>query len=153
MGMAFDHSQYLTNIRMALGEASETIKHAAPFTDREFMRSLVDPGFWGSIRYLEADLYFEGGVTVIQDVTWKWQAKGLGDTAWVDMHEAVMEQWTGQTDTGLRVGLDASDLSAMADSVPLEVRLLVSAQVEAEITVRIGGVNVIPAIRVFGESL
>jgi len=152
MGTSFDHSQYLTNIRMALGESSETIKHTAPFVNREFMRSLVDPGFSGIIRYLEADLYFEGGVTVIQDVTWKWQARGLGGTSWVDMHVAVTEQWTGQTDTGLRVGLDALELSAEADSVPLEVRLLVSAPVEAEITVRIGGVNVIPAVRVFGES-
>ena len=152
MGIAFDHAQYLTNIRMALGEASETVKHAAPFTDREFMRSLVDPGFSGSIRHLEADLYFEGGVTVIQDVTWKWQARGLGGISWVDMHEAVTQQWTGQTDTGLRVGLDALELLAEADSVPLEIRLLVSAQIQAEITVRIGGLSIIPAVRVFGES-
>ena len=153
MGIAFDHSQYMTDMRMALGEASESITHTAPFTDREFMRTLLDPGFSGSIRYLEAELYFEGGVTVIQNVTWKWQARELGGATWVDLHTAVTEQWTGATDTGVRVGLEASALTADADAVPLEVRLLVSAPTAADVTVRIGGTNAVPAARVFGESV
>jgi len=153
MGISFDHSQYITDIRMALGEAGETIKHSAPFTDMEYMRSLVDTGFSGNISYLEADLYFEGGVTVIQDVTWIWQARALGGAAWVDLHTAVTEQWTGQIDTGLRVGLETSALTPDADAVPLEVRLLVSAPVAADVTVRIGGANIVPAVRVFGESI
>jgi hypothetical protein len=153
MGIAFDHSQYMTDIRMALGEDSESITHAAPFTEREFLRSLVDPGFSGSIRFLEADLYFEGGVSVIQNVTWKWQARELGGTTWVDLHAAVNEQWTGGTSTGLRVGIEALSLTSDADAVPLEMRLLVSAAIAADISVRIGGASPIPAVRVFGESV
>ena len=153
MGIPFDHSQYMTDMRMALGEASESITHTAPFTDREFMRTLLDPGFSGSIRYLEAELYFEGGVTVIQTVTWKWQIRELGGSTWVDMHTAVTEQWQGGTDTGIRVGLEPAALTVDADTVPLEVRLLVTASTAATVTVRMGGTNSIPAMRVFGESV
>jgi len=153
MGIGFDHSQYMTDIRMALGEASESITYAAPFTEKEFLRSLVDPGFSGSIRFLEGDLFFEGGVTVIQNVTWKWQGRELGGTTWVDLHTAVTEQWTGGTSAGIRVGLETSTLTSEADAVPLEVRLLVSASIAADINVRIGGTYPVPAVRVFGETI
>lgn len=152
MAIAFEHAQYVSDIRMALGDTSVEIKYTAPFTEKEFVRTLVDPGFSGSIRYFEGDLYFEGGVTAIQNVTWKWQARELGGSTWVDLHTAVTEQWQGGTDTGIRVGLDASALTANADTVPLEVRLLVSASTAATVSVRFGAINAIPAMRVFGES-
>lgn len=153
MGIAFDHTQYLTDIRMALGEASDAITYTAPFTDVEFYRAIVEPGFSGSIEFLEGDLYFEGGVTVIQNVTWKWQARELGASTWVDLHTAVTEQWSGGTDTGIRVGLDATGLGTGADAVPLEMRLILSASTAAEVSVRIGDSNKVPAVRVFGESV
>lgn len=153
MALAFDHSQYLTDIRMALGEQSEEITFSAPFTEQEFMRALVDPGFSGSIRFMEADLVFQGGVTVIQNVTWKWQARELGGLTWADLHTAVAEQWTGATDTGMRMVLELSDLTADADAVPLELRLLISAPTAADVSVRIGNTSPLPAVRVFGESL
>ncbi len=152
MTQAFDHTQYITDIRMALGESAEVIKMNAPFTDREFLRSIIDPGFSGSLRFVMADLFFAGGVSVIQNVTWKWQARKLGATTWVDLHTGVTEQWTGLTETGVRVGLEAVDLTADADSVPLEVRIILTASVAAEIEVHIGGAYDMPAVRVYGES-
>lgn len=152
MGIAFDHSQYITDIRMTLGENSEIITYAAPFSDKEFIRSLIDTGFSGNVRFLEADLLFEGGVSVVQNVTWKWQGRKLGGATWVDLHTAITEQWTGGASTGLRVGLEAPALTADADAVPLEVRLLVSASTVADVSVRIGGLYPVPAVRVFGES-
>jgi len=152
MGIAFDHSQYITDMRMALGESNETVTHKAPFTEKEFLRSLVDPGFSGNIRFLVADLFFEGGVSVVQSVTWKWQGRVMGGVTWIDLHAAVTEQWTGSASTGLRAGLEASDLTTDADAVPLEVRLIVSASTVADVSVRIGSQYPVPAVRIFGES-
>lgn len=151
MGISYDHSQYLTDIRQALGESSAEIKHVAPFTDMEFYRTLVDPGFAGSIAFIEGDLFFEGGTTVIQNVTWKWQAREQGASTWVDLHTAVTEQWTGGTATGIRVGLDAAALGTGADSVPLEVRIIITAATAATVSMLMGSTGEVPAVRVFGE--
>lgn len=153
MGIAFDHSQKINDIRLILGSTDSQIKHAAPFIDRELYRSIIDPGFSASVRFLEGDLFFRGGSSVIQNVTWKWQARELGATAWVDLHTAVTEQWTGGTDTGIRVGLDDAALTASADSAPLEIRMIASAATAATVSVFIGASYATPAVRIFGESI
>jgi len=152
MGIKFDHVQYLVPLRMVLGDASEQIQYTAPFTDKEFFRCVIDPGFSGSIDFIDADLKVYGGVTVIQNVTWKWQAREQGTSGWTDLHTAVTEQWTGGIDTGIRLGLDASALGTGADAVPLELRLILSAPTAATISVSFGFGYSTPAVRIFGES-
>ncbi len=152
MGIAFDHVQYVTEIRMMLGETSSEIIFTCPFTDQEFYRAMIDPGFDGNTSFFEGDLFFRGGAGVIQDVTWRWQVKEKGASTWQNLHTAVTEEWTGGTNTGIRVGLDAAALGANADAVPLEIRLLVSASTAADISVSIGGAFIVPAVRVFGET-
>lgn len=152
MTIEFDHVQYASGVRLMLGETSAEYKHTAPFTDREFYRSLIDPGFAGTISHLEGDLYFEGATTVVQNVTWKWQIRSKGQSTWTDLHTAVTEQWSGATDTGIRVGLDVASLG-VNDDVPFEIRIIATASTAATVTVRIGDTNKIPAVRVIGVSL
>lgn len=152
MGIAFDHVQYITDGRMILGEGSSDIQQDSPFTDREFYRSQIDPGFEGSITFLEADLFFEGGVdSAVHSVTWKWQIRSKGQASWTDLHTAVTEQWTGGTDTGVRVGLAASDLGVNT-AVPFEIRIILTDSQTDTDHVRIGGSNKVPAVRVIGET-
>lgn len=54
MTIKFDHSQYALDADMALGASSNVITKQGPFTDQEFFRSLINPGFDGSLRYLMA---------------------------------------------------------------------------------------------------
>jgi hypothetical protein len=153
MSIAFDHVQYITDGRMILGEASSDIQHQSPFTDMEFYRSQVDPGFNGNINFLEGDLFFEGGVdSAVHNVTWKWQIKSQGQGSWTDLHTAVTEQWTGGKDTGIRVGLDASALGGNT-TAPFEIRLILTDSQTDTVHVRIGGSNKVPAVRVIGETV
>ncbi len=152
MGIAFDHVQYATDIRMALGEASSDIQFASPFTDKEFYRAMIDPGFSGNIDFLEADLFFEGGITdAIHNVTWKWQVRSKGQSTWTDLHTAVTEEWTGGTDTGIRVGLPSSGLGVNT-TAPFEIRIILTDSQTDTDHVKIGGANKTPAVRVIGET-
>lgn len=147
MAIAFDHVQYVTDLRMILGEATSEIEKTAPFTDEEFYRSQIDPGFDGVVSFLEADLYFERYSSVIQDVTWKWQIRSKGQSTWTDLHAAVTESWGGYTTSRLRIG---EELVTPNDSVPFEIRFMATALSAATVAVRIGTCT--PSVRAIGET-
>lgn len=147
MGIAYDHSQYVVDLRLILGEATSEIEKTAPITDEEFYRCQIDPGFNGTVSFLEADLYFERYSSVIQNATWKWQIKSKGQTAWADLHSSVTESWSGYATSRKRVGLVPSSPN---NTAPFEVRLIASAATAATIRVRLGTYT--PSIRAMGET-
>lgn len=147
MAIAFDHAQYLSDLRLILGESVSEMEKTSPFTDEEFYRSQVDAGFGGSVSFLEADLYFERYSSVIQNVTWKWQMRSKGQTSWTDLHQAKTESWGGYAASRLRVGLSPQ---APNNAVPFEIRLMASAASAATVKVRIGTCT--PSVRAMGET-
>jgi hypothetical protein len=149
MGIDFDHVQYLSDLRLILGEATSEAEKTAPFTEAEFYRAQVDPGFAGAVKSIEADLYFERYSSAVQNVTWKWQLRSKGQTSWTDLHTAQTESWGGYALSRLRASVDASALGAN-DDVPLEARLVATASSAATVKVRIGTYT--PSVRVTGES-
>jgi len=152
MGIVFEHAQYAVDVQNMLGADTAEIKATAPMTEQEMYRALVNPGFDAQMSYLTLDLFFNGGASVIQSATWKWQMRGKGQTGWLDLHTAVTEQWTGGTATGLRVIKEAAALGAHT-TAPFELRLAVSASTAATITVRIGSTYKMPSVLLRGESL
>jgi hypothetical protein len=152
MGIVFEHAQYAVDVQNMLGSATAEIKATAPMTEQEMYRALVNPGFEAQMSYLTLDLFFEGGASAIQNVTWKWQMRGKGQTTWLDLHTPVTEQWTGGTATGLRAIKETAALGAHT-TAPFELRLVVSASTAATITVRIGGTYKTPSVLLRGESL
>jgi hypothetical protein len=149
MAIAFDHAQYVVDLRLILGESTSEIEKAAPFTDEEFYRSWIDPGFDGTVDFLEADLYFDRYSSTIQDVTWKWQIRSRGQSTWGDLHTARTESWGGYAQSRLRVCLEGSGLGSN-NGVPFEIRLLCTASTSATVKARIGTYT--PSVRVIGES-
>lgn len=148
MGISYDHSQYIVDLKLILGEATSEIEKSAPLTDEEFYRCWIDPGFGGSISFIEADLYFERYSSVIQNVTWKWQMRSKGQSAWLDLHSAKTESWGAYAAARLRVGLTPPGPN---DDVPFEMRLIGTASSAATLKVRIGTYT--PSVRVMGETL
>lgn len=149
MGIAFDHVQYVSDVRLMLGEATSTIQQTAPFTDKEFYRSQLDPGFAGTISFIDADLYFDRYSSVTQNVTWRWQIRSKGQATWVDLSSAKTESWATAAQSRLRVVVEASALSG-STTVPFEVRMLATAATAATVTITIGTYT--PSVRVLGIS-
>jgi hypothetical protein len=149
MAIAFDHVQYVIDLRLALGETTSEIEKTSPFTDEEFYRSQIDPGFDGAISFLEADLYFDRYSSAVQSVTWKWQIKSKGQSTWTDLHTAQTESWGGYAQSRLRIGVAGSSLG-VNDDAPFEIRLIATASSSATVKVRIGTYT--PSVRVIGET-
>lgn len=149
MATNFDHAQYAVDVRLILGESTSEITKSAPMTDEEYYRCAIDAGFNGNVSFVEADLYFERYSSAIQNVTWKWQIKSKGQSAWTDLHNAVTESWGGYASSRKRIGIAASGLGVNA-TVPFELRLVATASTAATVNVRIGTCT--PSIRVMGET-
>ncbi len=149
MGIAFDHVQYVSDVRLMLGESTSTITLAAPFTDKEFYRSEIDPGFGGEISFIDADLYFDHYSSLTQNVTWRWQIRGKGQAAWTDLNTPKTESWASQAQSRLRVIVEASALDVNT-AVPFEIRMLATAATAATVYIVIGTYT--PSIRVLGTS-
>lgn len=150
MGIAFDHVQYVSDVRLMLGEATSTIQQTSPFTDKEFYRSEIDPGFDGTISFIDADFYFDRYSSLTQNVTWKWQIRSKGQSTWTDLHTAKSESWGSQAQSRLHVTVEAGALGVNVEA-PFEIRLLATAASTATVYITIGTYT--PTVRVIGISI
>lgn len=150
MGIPFDHTQYALDSNMILGAVTTQIEKTGTFTDEEFFRSYINPGLVGVMSFIEAELIPSGvtaGGTVT--VTYKWDIKPKGQSAWVNIFTSAAATWPTNIDRPANIVFEpAGDLE---DDVPFELRLTITTSGADTVTIDIGNTEL--ALRVVGESV
>lgn len=149
MGIPFDHTQYALDSNMILGAASTTIDKTGTFTDEEFWRSYIDPALVGVMTYLEAELVFNGYTDGSANVTYKWQIRPHGQSAWVTLYTSTAAAWPTNLERKCNVVFDPADTTE--DDVPFELRLVITTSASDTVHVLID--NTDSSVRIVGESL
>lgn len=149
MGIPFDHTQYALDSNMIMGASSTQVDRTGTFTDEEFWRSYINPGMVGVMSMLEAELAFNGYTDGSSTVTFKWQIRPYGQSAWVTLFTSGGSTWPTNIERKASVVFDPADTTE--DDVPFELRLVITTS--ASDTVHVIVDNTDSTVRVVGESL
>lgn len=153
MAVRYDHLQnaldsYLT---LAAAAAVETKAWAsATFTDFEIYRAYINPGFDGTLEWLEADLKWSATLGTSRTMTGKWQILARGETAWVDLGTFSKGPFTAEALFESYIHYDAV---AATNTAPWAIRCIVSTDGATTLTVKFSAGGVVVSVGSLTGSL
>jgi hypothetical protein len=158
MAIFYEHIQEAKSEYMiSSGAQSQTLSlGAATRTDYEVWRSLINPGFNGTISWLSLRMNFSlTGTATANTVTGKWQIRERGGASWVDIGAIGSHALTAAPEY-VKISEFVHDATADSNAAPYELRLIISSTAAQTISLLFGesGYSVFSlATRTVGESV